>query len=337
MTRLRERLLLLDLQKIMMLLAIQTLHVWEFIVYSDTFNISGLTTLWAFQWYARFFSLGGQVLVASIFLLFGLREKSRKSLLTVCAFTLLGQLALLVAFIDQGTVTFEWDIYAYLFTSTLFVTYLPRKSLFLAALSFLLLWVPSSLWQELFPEGMLGDILTGRSGPYTMGAWPLLPWFFLALLSFQLGSLIASGKINPGRWHRWENFFWPIVVGLSLPVMGAYIMTPIGPNYYLFTFHQSPYIFWGNFLPYIFWTRVAFLDDVISWAGEKKFLVWISSLAWTRHLGLCYVTAVLYVGLGAQFDQYFIRHPHFLDAFHLTVMPVSELIVRALLRLKNKF
>ncbi len=333
---LRERNLLLDLQKIMMLLAIQTLHVWEFIVYEDSFVVDGSRILQTFQWYARFFSLGGQVLVGAIFLLFGLREKSRQSLLAVCAFTLLGQIALLLAFMENGSFLFEWDIYAYLFTTTLLLIFIPRKNIPIAVMAFLLLWIPSSVWQGVFPPGLVGDILTGRTGEHSMGAWPLLPWFFHALLFFQLGTLISSGKLEVSRWHRWETFFWPIVVGFSLPVFGAFIMTPIGPHYYSFTFHQSPYVFWGNFLPYVLWTRVSFLDQVQTWAKQKRFLRWISSLAWSRHLGLSYVIAVLYVGLGAQFDQVLIKNPLLLDVFYLSVMPVTEIIARGILWLKNK-
>ncbi len=336
MSRIQDRLLILDLQKFMMLLAIQTLHVWEFIVYEDAFVVAGSQILQLFQWYARFFSLGGQVLVGAIFLLFGLREKSRHALLSVCAFTLIGQIALLVAFMENGSVRFEWDIYSYLFTTTLFLIFIPRKSIAVAAVSFLLLWVPSSVWQSLFPPGILGDILTGRNGDYTMGAWPLLPWFFHALLFFQLGTLISSGKLPLSRWQRWETFMWPVALGLSIPVFGAFIMTPIGPHYYSYTFHQSPYVFWGNFLPYVLWTRLAFLDEVKLWAGQKKFLVWISNLAWTRHLGLSYVISVLYVGLGAQFDQYMISNPVYLDIFYLSVMPVTEILARGILKLKNK-
>ncbi len=336
MSRMQNRLLLLDLQKIMMLFSIQTFHVWEFIVYTDTFVIPGSRILQTFQYYSRVFPLAGQVLVAAIFLLFGVREKSRNALLSVCAFTLMGQVALLLAFMENGSVFFEWDIYAYLFTTTLLLIFIPRKSFPIAVVSFLLLWIPSSMWQELFPPGIPGDILTGRTGEHTAGAWPLLPWFFLAQLFFQLGTLTAAGKLNLSRWHQWETFFWPIAVGFSLPVLGAYFVTPIGPKYYLFAFHQNPYVFWGNFLPFIIWTRISFLDEVITWAGKKKFLVWISTLAWTRHLGLSYVIAVLYVGLAAQFDQYIIRHPFVLDTFYLSVMPVTEIIARIILKLKKK-
>lgn len=331
----RTRLYMLDLIKVMTLFAIQTLHAWEFVFYEDNVVLPGSIAYNNLQYYARFFSLGGQVLVAVIYLLFGLQQKSRASLIRIAGFAILGQLALMFAFMENGILSFEWDIYSYIFLSNLLLLAFPRGSWAVAVVSFLLLWVPPAFWQEHLPSGEILNVITGREGKFSTGAWAPLPWFFHALLFFNLGSLIAEKKLRLHLWEKAETFVWPILFFFSLPFLGYYFWTPIGPRYYQFNFHQSPWIYWANFLPFVFWIRIAFLTKVQERLSQSRKFRWISGLKWSTHLGPSYVIAVLYTGFMAMFDEYFRAHPLWFDAFYLSIMPVTEVTVRIFVKIKE--
>lgn len=328
-----ERLLLLDLLKLMTLFAIQTLHVWEFIFYQDDFILPGSVGYEYLQYYARVFSLGGQVLVGVIYLLFGLTEKSPKDLLRISAIAVIGQLALTLVFMEEGIISFEWDIYVYIAVTNILLLLLPRGSELLMVISFSVLLIPPALFENLLPPGPAFDILVGRTGRYTTGAWALLPWFFHAALFFNAGLLIRTGKIRLSEWHRMETFLWPVLFFFSLPFLGHYFMTPIGPRYYMFNFHEQTWYYWANFLPFVFWMRIAFLDRVKRKLETKRSFRWISTLQWNRNLGLCYILGVLYVGIGMQFDVEMKASPLLFDTFYLSIMPVVELAARLLVKL----
>ncbi len=183
--------------------------------------------------------------------------------------------------------------------------FLPRKSWPLVALGVAALLIPPSVYKYIMPDGVIGNILTGRSDIAQEGAWPLLPWFFLTLLFFNLGSLIREGKLPVREWRRTETFVWPILFGLTLPFLGHYYWTPIGPRYYEFNFHQLPHLFWTNFLPFVFIIRISFLNSVRERLSRHKYSRMVGRLMWARQLGAAYIVAVLYVGFAGKFEEDF--------------------------------
>ena len=333
-TRDADRLYLIDWLKVATLLAIQILHANEFVFFADDFPIANNSIIWnAMSYYARFFSLGGQVLVAIIYLLFGLSGKSTKSLIKIAGFALVGQFLLTLAFFDGNVLSqIEWDIYFYIAACNLILIFLPRSSWPLVLLGFAALLIPPSVYKLILPEGTIGNVLTGRSDVAQEGAWPLFPWFFLSLLFFNLGSLVRDGKLKLKEWHKNETFLWPILFGLTLPFLGHYYWTPIGPRYYEFNFHQSPHLFWTNFLPFVFIMRLSFLNSVKEKLAQHKLSRIVGNLMWARQLGATYIIAVLYVGMGGKFEEDFIRTPYLFDLFFISIMPVTEIIVRIFMK-----
>jgi hypothetical protein len=338
MTKTNDRLLLIDWLKILILAAIQTFHANEFIFFEDDFPLIRNSLLYMpAYYYARLFSLGGQGLVSIIYLLFGFSGKSRSSLLKISGFALIGQLILTFAFFEGNYLDqIEWDIYLYIAATNLLLLWLPRASWPLVILSLVMLFIPPSFWKDIVPDNLVGNVLIGRIENSPSGAWPMLPWFFLALLFFNLGSLIRGGKLDLHQWYRTETFLWPILLGLSLPFLGHYYWTPIGPRFYEFNFHQSSHLFWPNFLPYILVMRLAFLDSVKEKLSRHKLSRFVSRLMWTRQLGAAYVISVLYLGLGARFEETYRENVYAYDLFFLSIMPVTEIIVRVLVYLKQK-
>jgi hypothetical protein len=333
-----KRFHLLDLLKICCLLAIQTLHVWEFVFFLDPYTLSETSVVYTLMTnFARVFSLGGQVLVAIIFFLFGYTSKSRSELLRISLFALVGQSALSLAFMEDSFLqALEWDIYGFLFVSCILLALIPlsrRSSLFWPLLYVPVLLTPPAMLADLFPPGLFFDIISGRRSAGHSGAWALLPWFFHALMFLNLGSILREKERTFSSLGTKEGFVWGALLLSSLPFLGFYFHTPIGPSYYDFNFNQPPWIFWPNFIPFFFWMRVSLVESIEKRAGSWRVLQWVSGLMWCRRLGLTYLVAVVYVGIGADHRETFQTVPYAFDLFYIGVMPVSEVVVRMIVRL----
>lgn len=333
-----ERLLLIDWLKVLILFAIQTFHANEFVFFEEDFPLLKNSVIYSgAYYYARFFSLGGQGLVSIIYLLFGLSGKSKTSLLKIAGFALLGQLILTLSFFEGDYLSqIEWDIYLYIAASNLILLLPRRGSWAQVAISLAILLVPPSFWKEVIPSGLIGDGLVGRDENSPYGAWPMLPWFFLSMLFFNLGSLIRKGKLRLEKWYAQETFVWPVLFGITLPFLGHYYWTPIGGKFYDFNFHQSSHLFWANFLPYVLAMRLAFLDSVKVKLSRHKLSRFVGRLMWTRQLGASYIVAVVYLGIGARYEELYRDQVYIYDLFFLSIMPVTELIVRLLMSLKQR-
>lgn len=321
-----RRLYLIDILKLMTLMAIAILHVNEFVFYSDIFPLGATSPFWyLWSFYARIFTLGGQILVAIIFLLFGLSGKSKRSLRLISLFTILGQVVLTAVF-----QTLEWDIYAYLCVTTLLIASVPffyRKNFWLAVISFLMLVVPTVWFQNAVSDSPIFVILTGKMTEYNSGSWPPIPWFFLAILFYQLGLTFKDNE-SCKQFHSSEKWIWPLLFLLSLPFLGAYYWVPIGPHFYHFVFNQWPHIFWANFLIFIFIMRLAFIENIQNKLSKSRLSQWISELYWVRHMGLVYLLSIIYLGIGMKFSVTFQDFPKLFDLFFALLMPVCELTAR---------
>lgn len=319
---------LIDILKIMTLMAIAILHVNEFVFYTDIFPLGSTSPFW-YMWsfYARVFTLGGQILVAIIFFLFGLSLKKKKSLLLIALFALLGQAVLAMVFR-----TFEWDIYAYLAVTSVLIAGIPflyQKNRLVLIVSFIMLLIPTHFFQNMTGENELAVILTGKMSESNTGSWPILPWFFLSTLFYQLGLYFRDNE-SVKTFHPREKWIWPMLAIYSVPFFGAYYWVPIGPHFYQFVFNQWPHIFWANFLVFVFIMRLAFIESVRVKLAENKFAQWISGLYWVRHMGLVYLLSIIYLGIGMQFSETFRMYPKSFDLFFAALMPICELSGRFL-------
>jgi hypothetical protein len=331
MKKIKEHFYLLDLLKILTLLAIAILHANEFVFYTDIYPLGSATPVWhAMRFYARFFTLGGQVLISVIYFLFGYAEKSKKSLALIALFALVGQSVLALVF-DA----FEWDIYAYIAVSNILIITVPtfyQKSSFLILVSLFFLLVPTDVFQSLGNDHPFLVILTGLKSSYNSGSWPLLPWFWLTLLNYQLGKLVAAKRDYFEEMSFQEKVSWIFLILISLPFMGAYYWVPIGPNYYHFVFNQKPWVYWANILPFMLIMRFSLLHTVQKKSKNLKLIHWISQLYWIKHLGLTYLLSIIYLGIGMRFSMTFQQHPMMFDIFFIGIMPISEITGRIIIK-----
>ncbi len=327
MTNSKERFLLIDVLKILTLIAITVLHTNEFVFFMDIFPLGTSSPVWyAFSFYARFFIIGGQILVSIIYFLFGYSGKSKKSFLLIAAFACLGQLCLALVFQNL-----EWDIYAFLAATNLLLVlpFFYKRNTSVMLISFFFLLIPPSLIQAVAPDTHVWTIMTGKMTDYNSGAWPLLPWFFLGVLFYQLGLRIRENNVLT-TFHSTEKFIWPLLFIASIPFVGFYYWSPAGPHFYQFAFSQPQHIFWSNFIYFVFLMRLALLGTVQNNVKQLKFVNFISGLYWARHLGLVYLLSIIYLGIGINFSEYFERTPWLFDLFFLGLMPVSEMAGRFL-------
>lgn len=331
---------LIDVLKICTLISIQVFHTLEFIFFDDNFSMNRTTFLELSVDFARLFSLGGQILVAIIYLLFGLRGKNTTDLLKIAGFAFIGQMILALIFMEDTFLSgVEWDIYGFICVTNLLLMLIPREhrsSWLLIVPSLLVLIVPPTVWHEAFPEGFGYDMLVGRKTHDHTASWALLPWFFHAALFFGIGDWIRKNPTALSRWLKRETLLWPVLFLTALPWIGYYYNTPVGGNFYNFNFNQSSWIFWANFLPFLLILRLSFLDWIQERLQALSGIRWISNLMWCRHMGMAYLLALIYVGIGADYDQNFREHPLVLDVFFIALMPVCEILVRVIYKLLPK-
>lgn len=324
----REHLYLLDILKIMTLLAIAIFHAGEFIFYTNELIPSAKSAhvYHTLTYYARLFSLGGQILVSLIYFLFAYSGKTKRSLAGIGLFALFGQLILWVVFGD-----FEWDIYAYIAATNFFILAAPifyKKNILTLGLALIPLLFPTDLYQRIFSDSSFFIILTGKMSDSNSGAWPLLPWFFLALLFYQLGLFAREHKESLKSLNKKELILWVLLIVFSLPFLGHYFWVPIGRNFYNFVFNQGPLLFWSNFLIFILMIRLSFLSHIQEKLSHSYLTQQISKLYWNRHTGLAYLLSIIYLGIGMRYSDNFERYPLFFDFFFIGIMPVSEMGAR---------
>jgi len=306
----------INLVKLIALVSILVLHANEFIFYTDIHPIPSVIYN-VFLLFARCHVISGQVLVFIIYFLFGLKNKSNKSLVKISLFALLGQLVLTLIFMSEGQ-KFEWDIYLFIAASNLLLILLSsvRQRFAFLIFSFFILWVPAEFFT--FPQPEI---------------WPLVPWFFLASIAFTAGGLVSKNFISLEKFKTWEWGVWLAMAALSLPFLGAYFHTPIGPNYYRFALYQKPWVFWANFWPYLFLIRLSFLSSIQTWLESLSLIRALSQLHWCRFMGQLYLMSVILLGIAATQSDFFLQHPFWFDVFFVSVMPVCELISRGVRRI----
>ena len=330
-----SRLQLIDVLKFTALIAIAVLHSNEFIFYTHDFPLGSSSPIFysVLTYYARFFVISGQTLVATIYFLFGYTAKSKKALLLTSLFAFLGQMTLALIF-----KTIEWDIYAFIAACNLLIVAFPflyKKNLTSIMVSFLILLIPTYLFRELTPETPFFDILTGRMTDSNTASWPMLPWFFFSLMFYQIG-LFARNNEAFKTIRPFEKILWPAIAMISLPVMLKYYHVPIGEYYYDFSFNQLPHIFWGNFWIFVLGIRLSLVTRVQENLRNYKSIDLISRLYWMRHLGLTYLISIIYLGFNIQFRDNFYQTPWLFDFFFIGLLVIPELLSRLFIKLKKR-
>lgn len=336
----RERYYGIDILRLIWLLAIIYFHCLENFFYS---NEMALEPGFSFSYYASFlvrclvFS-GFAIVTLSSFLLGWIKMGFRKW----C--TLMGILALGALFLSwlQGTETqpffFQWDIYNFHFASFALIAVLQIRMRLLYSVTLLLLPLlvfPIWQWDYLFDfNASLKDILLGDcSINEGYGSWPLFPWLAIPLAMYSAAKWIQSHPNVKKRFHapeKQELWIWGALLLASLPWLGGYYWTPIGPDFSCYVHRRPPIEFWSQWLWVLFLMRISFIEKVNEVLKPNKTIQFLSSLQWSKNMGLAYALHFIFLNIGYNWADEFRRQGLYLDLFFVFLVAGVEVSCRFL-------
>jgi hypothetical protein len=334
----QEKLHLINLLKIFSMFSIVTLHTNEFIFYSDVNPIIEQTLIYSWMDHlSRFIPFSGHTIVFCIFFLWGLNNKTFKSLPIFISILLLIHILMVIPFVDRFKLIFstiEWDIYPFIISSYLLVKLLDHFSInrkFYILVSTIALLVPTSIYSYLIVPTWLEGPLLGTCTQDNSGSWPLFPWVFLSILAYFFSKEIKERIEVSTR----ELLMWAPFVILGATQFGKLYDVPIGPGFYCYILNLEVGVFWGHFIFILFLSRLAVTSRVQSYLSQQLIVRFLSNLTWSRSFGLCYITQVAILIIASQFEEFF-HNPLMLDIFVVALFPVTEILVSLTLRATQK-
>lgn len=322
---------LLDLLRLLAMLAIVTFHSTEFVFFTDKIPIQKSTYLYrVLHEYARLIPYSGHYIILLSFFLIGYTGKVYKNLSRWVMLFLCVHIMVMIAFHEGPFSTFkiEWDIYPFLAVSLLLLAFLQKINfkkwgLLLIASAFTLM-VPIDILNIPKSLPLLKMVVLGHCEGQTLGSWPLFPWLALPLFSLSLGKLSFEKSNDLKTMSFKELLIWSIGLGcclagyfkFHLPFKDSF---PIGGGFYCYILRRPVLELWSSLLPFLFLMRLSFL--IKADLGLKK-LSWNNNFAFTYmiHLGL--------LSLGVLGEGLFLKFPALFDLFIVIVLVGSEFIGR---------
>ncbi|MCR9204411.1 MAG: heparan-alpha-glucosaminide N-acetyltransferase domain-containing protein [Halobacteriovoraceae bacterium] len=329
---------LLDLVRLMAMLAIVTFHSTEFVFFSNNIQIQNSTYLYKIlHEYARLVPYSGHYIILLSFFLIGYTGKVYKNLSRWVMLFLSAHVMVMIAFHEGpfSTYKMEWDIYPFLAVSFLLLAFLQRINFkrweLLLLFSTLVLMVPIDVLNipKSFP--LLKMVFLGHCEGQSLGAWPLFPWLALPLFSLSLGKL-SFEKLNFLKSMNFKELsLWSIGLGLSLAGFFKFHMPmkdsfPIGGGFYCFILRRSVLEFWSSFFPLLFLIRLSFL--VKAEFGLRK-------LSWNNNFAFTYIIHLGFLSLGVLGESLFLKMPLLFDLFIIIVIVGSEVLGRKTVKYAN--
>jgi hypothetical protein len=334
-----QRFYALDLLRTCAIIVVSFYHMWESsfgeskMIFTATESVFGLLT----PFFLDYWGYSGLILALVSFFLIGYSTKKfnwRRYLLVS-----IGLIGMMVH--DQASLSIQswnWNLYAYLLFSLLFVQIIPnsRKVLFLTAgISALSLLVPIDYYQTLKPHlsSLFDQMLVGDLDVNTTIGWGLLPWLSIPTLGYSLGRLLR--QTSRESWV-YQGFKFEPQVLLAIAV-GLVLVFPFNPNisisnsgFYYYVFSGSLWFFWSRFLVLFIWMRLACMDRVNLFLGKFNWMRRISNLAWNKYFGLCYFIQLIIVPIVTEWSGAFKNQPLLMDLTWIGVLVGTELIARSL-------
>ncbi len=328
---------IINILKIASLIAIMCFHANEFVFYQDHYPLGDVTYVYPLlAKFARLIPFSGQSLITIIFFLWGYREVSLRKLWKTIPILLLGQLVLMAAFFEEGRSFWsfwEWDIYSFLCVAILSLGVLSRCS-FKVLIGMNLFFIIATLtpfpsFLNFFGNNIWQAIFLGNCEQGGTGAWPLYPWLGLTAFGYAWGKWVRFSDCTINSLEKWV---WFLPLAWTPFYWGGFYQTPIGPGFYCFMFYHPPHEFWAHFL----WIPFIFSLAKSSWIQEKldemKWVKFLSSLEWSRSLGLCYLLEIILLGLAGVWSDNFLESPWLFDLFFLFLFPMVEVLARLIKR-----
>lgn len=343
----RKHLFLIDLIRLISMVAIITFHSTEFVFYTDHILIKDQTILYQILHpFARLIPYSGHYIIFLSFFLIGFTKKIYKQLFRWLLLFLSAHVLVLLAF-HEGSLknfSFEWDIYPFLMTSFLAIHGLRNRGekflLGVAVASLMTLIVPIGNLNFSIDSPFMRMILVGICGEKNVGSWPLIPWLSLPLFAYSLGFLSRSFEAKLKKMTISEGILWGVLlisasygyITYHLPVLADF---PIGNGFYCFILRRSSPEFWSSFFPALFLVRLSLLDTFSNRLESSKWSQVIADLSWNKNFVLTYIIQLSLLFLGSHFDEVFLKFPLTFDLFILLLFVGSEFLGRSVFRLRQ--
>lgn len=336
----RHYLHLLDIWRIVSMVAIVTFHVNEFAFYSVANPIYKETFLYrGLHEFARILPYSGHYIIFLSFYLIGFRGKTYQHIPRWVALFIFAHILIMVAFSngDFSQLRFEWDIYPFLAVTFLVLAIIQKiKNVnwlaLLGACTFCLV-LPYDIVEVSKSFPFFKMILTGLCEGHNLGSWPLFPWLALPLMGLSAGR--ASGKHFQALRIMGiaERFFWGLCAILALMGVFHYHLKlsssfPIGGGFYCFILRRSPLELWSSFFWVLLICRLSLLDIINQRMKNNGFVLFLQKLNWNRNFVLTYIVQIFLLWVGGEFDTLYLKSPFWFDFYWLFVFLGSELSVQ---------
>ncbi len=328
----RERLWLIDIYRLLSVIPIIALHMYEVLFdshtilesHSDGFNFA-LSTL------SRYLSFSGYTIVFIFFFLqgFNLKQLSLKKLLIILSGLL--TISILIGLTWYGEVLPEWDIYHFLFVS-FSCLYLLRNYLKGSFLEiFVLLILALIPYKNILPVSSesLQIILYGNCS-INQSLWPILPYLFFSLFAFSLGKFSAQRTAQP------------LFLTLGSLITGFALISYVSINHFYYFSVGSAFGCHTHDLPFLYWFMLmigfglTFLGSSSAFLGEpsrNRIIHFLSSLEWNTNFGLCYLVQWIFIALMSLNEPIVINSPDYFFIFPVVVFICTEITIRGVNKL----
>jgi hypothetical protein len=346
----RPRLVSLDLLRLVILVPVLIMHVWNVFFGETDITLSETESFYqAYRvWLAPTLGYAGIYVFSLSFFLYGffnstrpqwgVKSASRVVLLTLAVLST--QFNSMVSFGEPGY--FIWDLFSFILLSFLLVgglSFLGDRGWAWAGISGALLMCVHPLlfqdWLELSLLPVMAQIFVPTSSDFGLNGWFLLPWIGLPLVAVAFG-----------RWCRAADETTAKLTGLAL-VAASLIVWLIGQGvhvrplmtasqYYDFSFRQHPLYFWRYYLLF----ALALL--ILSRSGLNQRLMQTplrlaGSLKWSQHFWLAYIFQFGVIDVLSDLKEPILAHPPLFDLLWIIVFVMVELLLQAFFRVLPRY
>ncbi|PIS11047.1 MAG: hypothetical protein COT73_05910, partial [Bdellovibrio sp. CG10_big_fil_rev_8_21_14_0_10_47_8] len=226
----------------------------------------------------------------------------------------------------------NWDIYPLLIVGFLSI-YLLQKTNYRIIIGaglfgFFLTWIPFwNIWTH-FSHHFLKEIFVGDC-QIEQGSFPLLPWIGLIWSGYGLGAWAQRSVWS--RRRSWELYVWPVLLGITTPLLGTYTSIQAGSTYDCLSFRQPPSILWSHLIWIVFFIRLSFFEQVQSFLSKKPWVHFLSRFALTNKFWLFYFTHFMVIYFFTDSWGAFLRTGPWVSLLGLLlIFPVTELLIHVL-------
>lgn len=335
----------LDVLRLIWLYAIVHYHTYETFFFNDNYILRYEDSIYTrLEYLIRALSFSGFSIVTLSSFLLGWSHMNFKKWLSLIGIMCIGTY-LLAAVEGDGFLApyWEWDIYPFLavsFTILLLLKSFPKLMYITSLLSIGVLFFPFWYWESHFPVGAWRDIFVGDCTVIKNGSWPLLPWIALPLIMFSLAHWIQSHNSAKKYVHngsKQEFLLWTFLLLALLPWVADYFYTPIGPGFACYMHRRGPISFLSYWLWVLLLIRLSLLTTVNDYLNKFRFIHFLTSLQWSRNMGLAYALHFIFLDIGYNWSNIYLSHHYLLDVFFILMVIGVELLCRLLQKVRPPF